>query len=117
MRAVNLCTDARGVRVKAADLRDATRRSEAIRAESTEPVLLDIEVLIDRDARVALAAFDALPPSSDRVRYIGTPRGLAGMIADVRALGIADAVVLVPLADCPVGELMLDELVPGLAAC
>ncbi|WP_157890405.1 hypothetical protein [Mycolicibacterium goodii] len=104
------------VRITAADLADAQRRSARQRAASpTTPVLLDIEVLIDRDTR---SAFDALAevPSGSGLRYVGTPRGLAGLIADVQRLGIADGVVLKPLTESPVADLMLEELVPGLAA-
>jgi hypothetical protein len=36
------------------------------------------------------------------------------LIADVQRLGIADAVVLLPLGSSRVVELMLDELAPGL---
>jgi hypothetical protein len=50
------------------------------------------------------------------VRYIGTPRGLAGLIADVRRLGIADGVVLITAAGNHVVDLMLEELSPGLRA-
>ena len=105
-----------GVRITAADLQDAQRRSARQRAENpATPVLLDIEVLIDRDAR---SAFDALAdvPSGGGLRYVGTPRGLAGLIADVQRLGIADGVVLKPLTDSPVADLILEELAPGLAA-
>ena len=104
-----------GVRVRAVDLQDAQRRAAMLRADAPEqPVLLDIEVLIDRDIRSAFAALEDVP-SGHALRYVGTPRGLAGLIADVQRLGIADGVVLKPLADSPVSELMLEELAPGLA--
>jgi hypothetical protein len=107
----------RGVRVHAADLQAAQRRSAAIRAAAPDsPVLLDIEVLIDRDVQSAFAALDGVPASAGALRYVGTPRGLAGLIADVQRLGIADGVVLKPLADSPVADLMLEELAPGLCA-
>ncbi|CKG96512.1 hypothetical protein LTT02_16555 [Mycolicibacterium smegmatis] len=105
-----------GFRITATDLMDAQRRSARHRAASpTIPILLDIEVLIDRDTR---SAFDALEnaPKRGGLRYVGTPRGLAGLIADVQRLGIADGVVLKPLTDSPVADLMLEELVPGLSA-
>jgi hypothetical protein len=105
----------RGVRLHAVDLQDAQRRADALRAAAPEqPVLLDIEVLIDRDSRSAFTAFDGVPASAGALRYVGTPRGLAGLIADVQRLGIADGVVLKPLAGSPVTDLMLDELAPGL---
>ncbi|GAB7068499.1 hypothetical protein H7J06_30355 [Mycobacterium hodleri] len=108
-------------RVRAADLREATRKTAHIRADSDDaaaPVYLDIEVLIGRDPASAFAALASVPETADEsskpLRYIGTARGLAGLIADVQRLGIADAVVLLPLADCPVESLMLEELAPGL---
>ncbi|WP_458317646.1 hypothetical protein [Mycolicibacterium brisbanense] len=105
-----------GVRIHAVDLQDAQRRAASQRAAAPErPVLLDIEVLIDRDARAAFEALGDVPAGS-ALRYVGTPRGLAGLIADVQRLGIADAVVLKPLGDSPVADLMLDELAPGLAS-
>jgi predicted signal transduction protein with EAL and GGDEF domain len=112
-----------GIRVRAADLRDATRKAAAIRAaahDDNAPVYLDIEVLIQRDTASAFTALAELPEpevgSPNPLRYIGTPRGLAGLIADVQRLGIADAVVLMPLAGSRVADLMLDELSPGLGA-
>ncbi|KAA0092645.1 hypothetical protein CIW49_27945 [Mycolicibacterium sp. P1-18] len=108
-------------RVRAADLREATRKTAHLRADSENaaPVYLDVEVLIARDTASAFAALAAVPDapreSPTPLRYIGTARGLAGLIADVQRLGIADAVVLLPLADCPVEALMLEELAPGLA--
>ncbi|MBN3456177.1 hypothetical protein [Mycolicibacterium sp.] len=105
-----------GVRIHAVDLQDAQRRAAAQRAAAPErPVLLDIEVLIDRDTRAALTALSTVP-AGNTLRYVGTPRGLAGLIADVQRLGIADGVVLKPLGDSPVADLMLEELAPGLAS-
>jgi hypothetical protein len=106
----------RGTRLQARDLQDAQRRAAAIRANATDdtPVLLDIEVLIDRDIRSAFAALEDVPANAGALRYIGTPRGLAGLIADVQRLGIADGVVLKPLGNSSVTDLMLEELAPGL---
>jgi hypothetical protein len=111
-------TATHGIRLRATDLRDAARKAAALRAESSGvPVLLDIEVLIERDVASAFLALDALPAAAPTgMRYVGTARGLAGLIADVQRLGIADAVVLLPLGESRVTDLMLDELAPGLAA-
>lgn len=100
-----------GVRIAAADLQDAQRRAARSRAAG-KPVLLDIEVLIDRGSRAAFQALERVP-ASGALRCVGTPRGLAGLIADVRRLGVADYVVLKPLADSPVADLMLEELLAG----
>jgi alkanesulfonate monooxygenase SsuD/methylene tetrahydromethanopterin reductase-like flavin-dependent oxidoreductase (luciferase family) len=110
------------VRIQAADLREATRKASAARAElaarGEDPtVYLDIEVVIDRHAAAAFEVADTrgagVAPAS--VRYIGTPRGLVGMIADVQRLGIADGVVLVTRDEHHVVALMLDEMSAGLA--
>ena len=113
MAHIDAAPSAEGVRLRACDLRDATRKAAAIRAAAGDrdaPVYLDIEVLIERDTAQAFSALAALPEQQSRsprpLRYIGTPRGLASLIAD--------AVVLLPLGSSRVVELMLDELAPGL---
>lgn len=103
------------IRIQADDLRDAERKARAARAAGTAPVYLDIEVLIETDAAAAFrTAGDA---GRSGLRYIGTPRGLAGLIADVQRLGIADGVVLVTSDQDHVNRLMLEELAPGLGVC
>jgi alkanesulfonate monooxygenase SsuD/methylene tetrahydromethanopterin reductase-like flavin-dependent oxidoreductase (luciferase family) len=99
-------------RIKADDLRDAERKARAARADGAASVYLDIEVLIDTDVASAFRSADGRPPG--RLCYIGTPRGLAGLIADVQRLGIADGVVLVTADEDRVSRLMLDEMSPGL---
>jgi alkanesulfonate monooxygenase SsuD/methylene tetrahydromethanopterin reductase-like flavin-dependent oxidoreductase (luciferase family) len=102
------------IRIQATDLRDAERKARAARADGAATVYLDIEVLIDPDVASAFQnAGDRQHPG--RLRYIGTPRGLAGLIADVQRLGIAEGVVLVTPDQNHVSRLMLDELAPGLA--
>lgn len=96
-------------RIKAVDLRDAARRAQAVRADGAGEVYLDIEVLIDTDAAAAFRALDGTP-ASEALRYVGTPRGLAGLIADVQRLGIADGVVLVTPDQDRVVDLMMGEL-------
>ena len=99
-------------RVQATDLRDATRKANALRADGAAEVFLDIEVLIDPDASAAFRK-SAQQPSSGLLRYVGTPRGLAGLIADVRRLGIADGVVLLTPDRRGVVKLANGELVPA----
>lgn len=113
---------AQGVRLCATDLRSAARKAAAIRADDENvPVYLDIEVLVERDTASAFRALAELaepasePKTPKPLRYVGTPRGLAGLIADVQRMGIADAVVVVPLGSCRVADLMLEELAPGLS--
>ena len=116
----------RCVRIQAVDLRQAGRKSAMLRADAAArdcpppPVLVDIEVLIDRDAASArnmLAQLDATfaitgPPRS--LRYIGTPTGLAGLIADIHILGIADGVMLLPLMEVEMVDRVFDEVFPML---
>jgi hypothetical protein len=115
------------VRVRAVDLRAAAQRSAAIRGANRSvmmppSVLIDVEVLIHRDARSArseLARLDSrldAPYTSTSMVYIGTPRGLAGLIADIHTLDIADGVTLLPLSAPHVEEHILNNVMPLLEA-
>ncbi len=83
-------------------------------------VFVDIEVIIDRDARsarLALAALDArltTPRTPDSLRYIGTASGLAGLIVDIHVLGIADGVALLPLVEPDGQERIVNGVLPLL---
>jgi hypothetical protein len=107
------------VRIQAVDLRAAIRKSAMVRADAAtrgRPVLVDVEVLIDRDAasaRNTLAALDATGPP-ETLRYVGTSRGLAGLIADIHILNIADGVMLLPLTQADVVDRIVDEVFPLL---
>ena len=115
------------VRIRAADLRDAQRlragiRSDAIAAgrdPDTISVLLDIETMIAPsafEARIELAQLDAVKPhSSATVTYIGTPTGLAGLIADIAATEVADGVTLRPLELPASLEHIVLDVVPALS--
>ncbi|NMN96889.1 hypothetical protein [Antrihabitans stalactiti] len=115
------------VRVRAADLRDAQRLRAGIRADAiaagrdpdTISVLLDIETLIAPtafEARIELAQLDAVQPHpSATVTYIGTPNGLAGLIADIAATEVADGVTLRPLELPASLEHIVLDVVPALA--
>ncbi|MCX4094458.1 hypothetical protein [Nocardia sp. alder85J] len=99
-------------RVRAADLPSAARLVAGIRSElaatGIDPagvaVLVDLEVMIALDASSARRAVQRLddlvaPPPPATPRYVGTPAGLAGLIADIHAAGVADGVVLLPLVN------------------
>jgi hypothetical protein len=107
-------------RVRAADLRDAQRQSARLRAEAGAEgctVFVDIEVLIDGDARTAMRAAEQLGQSSafdSALRYVGTPRGLAGFIADLHTLGIADGVTLLPLRAADNADRIIHDMLPAL---
>ncbi|OZE99965.1 hypothetical protein CH293_13830 [Rhodococcus sp. 14-2470-1b] len=95
------------VRIHAADLREGQQARARARAEAVEvgkdadsvAVFLDIEIHIADDARTARREFAALdaPTVPGSIRYVGTPSGLAGLIADVKAADVADGVTLVPV--------------------
>jgi len=111
------------VRVAASDLRDAGSRADAIRADAAgqnapaPAIIIDVEVLVDPDARCALRALarpDGQLQQPSSLRYVGTPRGLAGLLADIRALGIADGVALLPLTMPGSAEHILDGLLEQL---
>ena len=110
------------VRVQAADLRDAYLKVAAIRDEVGHdvPTLLDVEVMIAQDSRSARTSLAILDSALRTVRrpasllYIGTPRGLAGLIADIHTLGIADGVLLRPLVVPGVLSCILNDVLPAL---
>lgn len=104
------------IRVRATDLRHLSQQVRAIRAESPEvDVVVDIDVMI---APVAAAAREAMAgrqtDAGGTLLYVGTPTGLAGLIADIHALDIADGAVLVPLAEHGVVELIRSAVIPEL---
>jgi hypothetical protein len=81
-------------------------------------VFVDIEVLIDGDARTAMRAAEQLGQTSSAfdsaLRYVGTPRGLAGFIADLHTLGIADGVTLLPLRAADNADRIIHDVLPTL---
>ena len=94
-------------RIHAADLRESQQirlraRSEAIAAgddADSVAVFLDVEIWIADDARTARREFAASkgPAVPSSIRYVGTPSGLAGLIADIGAAAVADGVTLIPV--------------------
>jgi hypothetical protein len=108
-------------RVRANDLRDAQRQSSRLRTEGGDEggtVFLDVEVLLDRDARSAMRAAEQLSatPSAAEptLRYVGTPRGLAGFIDDLLRLGIADGVTLLPARPADGADRIINDVLPML---
>ncbi len=108
------------VRIHADDLRQAQKRTVALRSGSDDvTVLLDIEVLVAAtaaQARAELRALDGLGPQplTSGIRYIGTPSGLAGLISDVVAAGVADGVTLLPLSLAGTLEQVERDVLPRL---
>jgi hypothetical protein len=107
-------------RIRAADLRDAQRQSARVRADAGAEctVFVDIEVLVESDVRAALHAADQLGRTSAltgaAIRYIGTPHGLAGLIADLHTLDIADGVTLIPLRAADNAQRIINDVLPLL---
>jgi alkanesulfonate monooxygenase SsuD/methylene tetrahydromethanopterin reductase-like flavin-dependent oxidoreductase (luciferase family) len=104
-------------RIRAADLRDAQRQSARMRADTDGcTVFVDVEVLVDRDFRSAMRAAEQLGSSAtgSTLRYVGTPNGLAGFIADLHALGIADGVTLIPLRAADSVQRIINDVLPML---
>lgn len=105
-------------RIQATDLRRAT----AVHDELSDPAagivaVLDVEFLIASSARTARQEYRrrGLDDVTARtVQYVGTPTGLAGLIADIGAAGVADGVVLVALDDSASTELFSSTTLPHL---
>lgn len=115
------------VRITASDLREAQRMRAGIRADAIaagrDPdeitVLLDLDTLLAPTAAIARAELAQLDSSFAELRsavtYIGTPAGLAGLIADIGAAEVADGVTLRPLSLPGSLELILGEVAELLA--
>ncbi|TXI55744.1 MAG: hypothetical protein E6Q57_00295 [Mycobacterium sp.] len=104
------------VRVRGADLGEVARRASAARRDHPHSdVVVDIDFVIAHDARSARALTLAGGDEPDRqtLLYVGTPAGLAGLIADIHALNIADGAVLIPRA-AGVAELIPEAVLPVL---
>ncbi|WP_431233047.1 hypothetical protein ACQ856_27695 [Mycolicibacterium psychrotolerans] len=103
-------------RIRGVDLGDVARKSA--RARITHPdrgVVADIDVVIASDAATARGLVDGSFDESagKTIVYVGTPAGLAGLIADIYTLGIADGAVLIPSGQ-GVAELIHDAVLPAL---
>ncbi|WP_133258896.1 hypothetical protein [Mycolicibacter senuensis] len=120
MDAGRACVSTSVVRIEAPDLRVCSRKTAALHAEAAErgdetSVLVDLEVVIDRDmcaARKTLADLKR-PVAPNTLRYVGTATGLAGLIADIHTLQLTDGVTLMPLSQLAL-DLILDEALPQL---
>ncbi|MBB3605965.1 alkanesulfonate monooxygenase SsuD/methylene tetrahydromethanopterin reductase-like flavin-dependent oxidoreductase (luciferase family) [Mycolicibacterium sp. BK556] len=106
----------RAERVRAADLGEISRKSARLRRDHPGvDVVADIDVVIAADARKARALYDCVSSETDdhTMLYIGTPSGLAGLVADIHALGIVDGAVLIPRVP-GAAELIRDAVLPAL---
>lgn len=55
-----------------------------------------------------------IPALPETLRYVGTPSGLAGLIADLYTLGLIDGAMLIPLVADDVAKLIFKEVLPEL---
>ncbi|ORA22538.1 hypothetical protein BST13_36310 [Mycobacterium aquaticum] len=83
------------VRITAPDLARARRIRAGV--DGDVAVILDITVAVGADFRSARRALQVATDDAN-VRYVGTVLGLAGLIADIEAAGVADGVTLVAAA-------------------
>lgn len=85
------------VRISAPDLAQARRQRAGIRSEEDGvSVILDVTVAVAADYRSARRL--GVAGAEAAVRYVGTVDGLAGLIADIEAAGVADGVTLISAA-------------------
>lgn len=86
------------VRISAPDLAQARRLRTRIRSDEADvAVILDVTVAVAGDYRSARRGLELAGPEA-AVRYVGTPDGLAGLIADIESAGVADGVTLISAA-------------------
>ncbi|MGE2832532.1 hypothetical protein [Mycobacterium sp. SMC-4] len=109
---------ARPIVLHAPDLATAQRERRRIRSSVPDSplVLLEIEAVVAETYPLALAklAGSGNVPEASTVRYVGTPIGLAGLIADVAAAEVADGVVISPVPRSDRPTLILEETIPWL---
>lgn len=100
------------VRITADDLRAAQRQTANIHAAVDRSARLPaaVDVLVDLEAmtaeqpgtaRLLMGRHDTARRAlhqPESLRYVGTPAGLTGLIADIYAAGVADGVTLRPLS-------------------
>ncbi|HEX5143876.1 MAG TPA: hypothetical protein VFW21_08400 [Mycobacterium sp.] len=91
------------VRISAGDLRQARQLANRARAESPSgnggiAVVLDVRVVVAETFRAAARKLAATTrrDTPESVGYVGTVDGLAGLVRDVYAAGVADGVTLIP---------------------
>ena len=105
--------------VRRPTLRDAQRARNLLRAGQRDPakfiVALEVEVAIAAHPASARASVSALEPGTETVRYIGTSHGLIGLIRDIYAAEVADAVILTALDGSATQARIREEIIPAFA--
>jgi hypothetical protein len=109
--------------VRRPTLRDAQRARNVLRSGQRDPanfiVALEVEVAIAAHPASARASAGAVPTDStgsETVRYIGTPHGLIGLIRDIYAAEVADAVIITPLDGSATEARIREEVIPAFVA-
>ena len=84
---------------QAQSMRTRIRRELGIEGEATSvAVVLELETHIADDARTARKELASSSTGATKtVRYVGTSSGLAGLVADIEAASVADAVLIIPV--------------------
>ena len=121
-------SDSDTIRIRASDLREAQQQTHRLRLLEEEvgrdpwalTVLVDVEVVLASVARDARRRQSLLPErvfSSDlppTICYVGTPGGLANLLADIQAAGVADGATLIPLDIHESERLIAERVLPLL---
>ena len=101
----------------------AQRARNVLRSGQRDPanfiVALEVEVAIAAHPASARASVGAVPTDStgsETVRYIGTPHGLIGLIRDIYAAEVADAVIITPLDGSATEARIREEVIPAFVA-
>lgn len=89
------------VRFSAPDLKRAQRTRADLRGDGPVDAVLDVRVAVAADFRSAcrVMASAARGDTEATLRYAGTLDGLAGLVGDIAAAGVADGVTLIPVSD------------------
>jgi hypothetical protein len=113
------------VRFCAPDLGSAQRIHRRLRTatdldwEHRQLTMVDLHVHIGSDIRLLLTEFERegqVRAGKESLRYVGTATGLAGLISDIHAAGVADGVTLIPIKPEESLEPILYETLPNLVA-
>nr|WP_308170642.1 hypothetical protein [[Mycobacterium] fortunisiensis] len=111
--------DRPATRISAPDLAAARRISSGLKSDDgAASVILDVAVAVAADYRSARGSLSVAGPEAGaaaQVRYVGTVDGLAGLIADIEAAGVADGVTLIPVGPDQEPRVLGDDVLRRLA--
>ncbi|MGW6659520.1 hypothetical protein [Rhodococcus sp. NPDC055024] len=108
------------VTITATDLEVLSRKVKQVRQEHRGvSVQVYIAAAIAREVSVARSCLVAgkVAVPTDVIRYVGTPRGLVGLLNDMHTLSLADSVIIRPLLSMPEGDdLFSSDVLPLMRA-